>query len=34
MVVLGYEGTTVPVTMDEMVFLDADALRAQRAGRS
>ena len=30
MVVLGYEGTTVPVTMDEMVFLARTVARAAR----
>jgi 3-methyl-2-oxobutanoate hydroxymethyltransferase len=30
MVVLGYEGTTVPVTMDEMVFLTRTVARAAR----
>jgi 3-methyl-2-oxobutanoate hydroxymethyltransferase len=30
MVVLGYEGTTVPVTMDEMLFLTRTVVRAAR----
>ena len=30
MVVLGYDGTTVPVTMDEMLFLTRTVVRAAR----
>src|SRR5207302_3598234 len=30
MVVLGYEGTTVPVTMEEMLFLTRTVVRAAR----
>ena len=32
MVVLGYDGTTVPVTMDEMVFLARTVARAFKLG--